>query len=331
MKILSEISYKESYLGSDLPSGIVDETSYINYEGEIDRCEPLDEFGYLDSSSRIINVRGANLYLASLYANDNGKHILIPLDASIPFIAIKGSSEVINKVKDLGFIVTENVNHVQYSVNYKDDNILDELRISLENYAINNAKSKVLIVDGPIFPGPYTKIIGEPYKSAFETLNIKRKTENLIGIVKRLSFTRKLSREENIAKKYKKLVDIGATDDIIVFEMSKGFDKFISPIYKEEVEILKNKFYRYMVYIKVRNSVFRVESRNKELLCEGVWTSIKNTSIRGIPTFIEAADKISRRLSASTYLISFINAMSLMEVNYDDWNRYIEAMRDLSE
>ncbi len=331
IKLLAEISYNESYLGTDLPSGIIDETSYITYENEIENCEPLDYFGYLDSSSRIINVRGANIYFASLYANDMGKHILIPLDASIPFIAIKGSDEVINKVKNFGFIVTENINHIPYTVNYKDDNILDELRIKLENYAINMSKSKVLIVDGPIFPGPYLKIVGEPYKSAFEKLNMERKTDNLIGIVKRLSFTRKLSREENIRKKYKKLVEMGASDDIIVSEMGKGFEKFVTPIYKEEVEIAGNKFYRYMVYVKVRDSVFRVESRDKELLCKGVSTAIKNASIRGIPVFIEAADKISKRLSASTYLLSFTYAKSLIGVSYDDWNRYIEAVKDISE
>jgi hypothetical protein len=54
-------------------------------------------FGYLDSSSRIINVKGANIYIASLYADDSGRHVLIPLDASFPFLAIKANGTVIQK------------------------------------------------------------------------------------------------------------------------------------------------------------------------------------------------------------------------------------------
>ncbi|AWR95352.1 DNA double-strand break repair nuclease NurA [Acidianus brierleyi] len=331
MKLLSEISIDQPYLGTSI-SVDSSESTPIYYEEEIGKCSPFSDFGYLDSSSRIINVKGANIYIASLYANDSGRHVLIPLDASFPFLAIKANGTVIQKVKSTMSVVrTENVNGVAYTPDYKDDNILDELRISLENYAINNSNSDVMIVDGPIFPGPYIQMVGEPYKSAFEKLTLERKTDKIVGIVKRLNFTRKLSREEEISKKYPDLVKSGVTDDVLVFEMGKGKDPYVTPIYKEEIEIGGKKFVRFMSYVKVRDSVFRVESKDKELLCRGVETALLNSSIRGIPTFIEVADKISRKLSASTFLLSFVYAKSLIGVNYDDWNRYKEATQDLGD
>lgn len=325
--ILSQLSQNKKFLG--VVTSEVEESNPVFFEEDLTQCDPLPDFAYLDSSSRVISIRGANLYFASLYANDNGRHIMIPVDSSVPFLAIKASQDVINALQGLSFVVTKNPNGYPYLPDYKDDNILDELRISLENYAINNSRSKVVIVDGPIFPGPYLEMVGEPYKSAFETLALQRSKERLIGIVKRLNFTRKLSRVKDIAQSYPELVKSGATDDVIVMEMGKGKRVYFTPIYSEEVNISGKKFIRYMSYVKFLDSVFRVESMDKDLLCRGVATAIKYASYRGVPTFIEVADKMSRRLSASVYVLSFIYAKSLVGVTYDDWNRFNEANRDL--
>ncbi len=327
--LLSKISENKKFLG--VTTSNVEDSNPVFFEENFTPCDPLSEFGYLDSSSRVISVRGANLYFASLYANDNGRHIMVPLSTSVPFLAVKASEDIIHAIDTLGFVKTRNPNNIPYSPDYKDDNILDELRISLENYAINKSKSKVMIVDGPIFPGPYLEMVGEPFKSAFETLALERSKDKLIGIVKRLNFTRKLSRVEEVKQNYPELAKSGATDDVVVMEMSKGKKVYVTPVYKEEVEIKDKKFVRYMSYVKVFDSVFRVESISKDLLCQGISTAIKNATFRGIPTFIEVADKMSKKLSASVYMLSFIYAKGLIGVTYEDWNRFTEANRDLNE
>ncbi|BBG25795.1 DNA double-strand break repair nuclease NurA [Sulfuracidifex tepidarius] len=331
MKALAEASKDEPYLGVMQKVDIVDSTP-VYEDGELGECEPLNEFAYLDTSSRVIQVKGANIYMASLYGNDNGIHVMVPSDSLVPFIAVKGSKKALEKVKAaLGdLLVTENVNGVEYDLEYKDDNILDELRISLENHFIETSKN-VVVVDGPVVPGPYLEMVGEPYRSAFEELASRRRREKLVGVVKRLSFTRKLSREEKVGSKFPRL--LGSTDDVIVHEMSKSVksDVFFTPVYKEELNLKGGKVTRYMVYVKVRDSVFRVESTDRELLCRGVFTSARNASIRGIPTFIEVADKMSKRLSASTFVLSFVYAKTMLGVNYEDWNSFVEAKRDLNE
>ncbi|TRM82257.1 nuclease NurA, partial [Sulfolobus sp. D5] len=186
--ILSKLSKDKKFLG--VKTSNIEESNPVFFEENFTPCDPLSDFGYLDSSSRVISIRGANLYFASLYANDSGSHIMVPLNTSVPFIAIKASEDVTSAIQNLGFIKVQNPNGEPYSLDYKDDNILDEMRISLENYAINKSRSKVVIVDGPIFPGPYLEMVGEPYKSAFETLALQRNTDKLIGIVKRLNFSR---------------------------------------------------------------------------------------------------------------------------------------------
>ncbi|BDC17531.1 DNA double-strand break repair nuclease NurA [Acidianus sp. HS-5] len=316
-------SFDEPYLGVSPPVNIEDSTP-VEVEGELEDCEPLDKFAYLDSSSRMISVRGANIYFASLYANLVEEQIMIPLQTDLPFMAIKASEEVRNIIDNTihDIVLTKNVNDVPYDENYKDDNILDELRILLENYAIEKS-SYVAIVDGPVVPGPYLQMVGEPYRSAFITLARQRKKEKLIGVVKRLNYTRKLRRSGLAIPKNL----YNATDDVIVEFLGRGKDVFLTPVLKEESE----DFTRYMVYVKVRNGVFRVESTERGLLCKGVSTSIKYSSFRGIPEFIEVADRISKKLSASAFIFAFNIAKETTGVNYDDWESLKLANVDTGE
>ncbi|AFZ69980.1 NurA domain-containing protein [Caldisphaera lagunensis DSM 15908] len=326
ISILSEISKERPYLGIEFSN--YSEASEIYEVDKIWDCDDFKTFSYLDSSSRVLSVRGANIYISSLYANDNGKHIMIPLQASIPFMAIKGDREVIDKIKSSylsSFVITENINGFRYDESYKDDNILDELRINLENHVINSSNN-IMIVDGPVFPGPYLPMVGEPYRSTYETLILNRKTDNLVGIVKRLNYSRKLSRVRGLWK-----FNDNATDDVITMYLGKNEIIYVSPIYEEKVELTNKSLKRYMVYCKVRDSVFRVESPDKEMLCKGVKTAINHSSYRGIPTFIESADKLSRKLGASAFLISFIYAKSMIGVNYEDWLNYQRASLEVEE
>ncbi|AWR96122.1 nuclease NurA [Acidianus sulfidivorans JP7] len=302
------------------------------HEANDENCPPFTSYSYLDSSSRTLNVRGANIHIASLYANVNGTHEMIPANVIQPFIGVKASKDVLLSLESsLPFVRVKNPNGYYYTEEYKDDNILDELRISLENYAIN--KGNLTIVDGPIYPGPYLPSVGEPYRSAYVKLILERKVDKLVGIVKRLSMTRKLTRLKTDLSKIKiDLPRINASDDVVMQYWGKDKEVFISPVLKELFFLDGNKtLTRYMVYVKVRDSVFRVESADLNLLCRGVSTALKDVSVRGIPTFIEIADKMSRKLSASALLLTFSLAKQFLGVNYDDWNRVNQANLELME
>lgn len=322
-------SLDQPYLGVSPISNIEDWTT-VQIVEELGECESLATFSYLDSSSRMMVVKGANVYFASLYANLVTEHLMIPQQVERPFMAIKASEEVRKLIEGdqvlSQLVAINNVNGEPYSEDYKDDNILNELRISLENYAIQKSKY-VTVVDGPIIPGPNLQMVGEPYKSAFITLINQRKKDNLIGIVKRLNYSRKLRRSELI--KEPKLYN--ATDDIVVEYLGRGKEFYTTPILEEEVDIGGNKYTRYMVYVKVRDGVFRVESLSKNLLCRGVYTARKYASYRGIPEFIEVADRLSKKLSASAFIFAFTIARITTGVNYEDWEGLRTAELDVSD
>ncbi|MUM63699.1 nuclease NurA [Acidianus infernus] len=322
-------SLDQPYLGVSPTSNIEDSTP-VEVEDELGECESLTTFSFLDSSSRMMNVKGANIYFASLYADLINEKLMIPIKIEVPFMAIKASDEVRKLIEGdptlSKIIALNNVNGEPYSPDYKDDNILDELRISLENYAIEKS-AYVTIVDGPIIPGPYIQMVGEPYKSAFIKLANQRKKDNLIGIVKRLNYSRKLRRSGLVNDS--KLSN--ATDDVIVEYLGRGKDFYTTPILKEEVDIGGKKYIRYMVYVKVREGVFRVESLDKDLLCKGVYTARKYSSYRGIPEFIEVADKMAKRLSASAFILAFNIARVTTGVNYEDWENLRIAELDSGE
>jgi hypothetical protein len=319
MEVLSKVSRRKPFLGLFTSPGV--EVGEVRIEGEMGQCDPFPSFAYLDSSSRVITVRGANVYMASLYVNTGRGHIAIPLETPVPFMAVKASDQVVQEIESsLPHLVrTRNVNGVPYLEDYKDDNVLDELRISLENYAINS--QDLTVVDGPIYPGPFLGMVSEPYRSAFETLITQRRVDRLVGVVKRLNMSRKLSR----------LLGIEGTDDVVVMELGKGRDVYVTPVLREDYRLSDRTLPRYMAYVKVGDSPFRVESADPSLLCGGVVTALRHPSYRGIPSFIEAADRLSRRLSAATFLISFTYAREMVGVNYDDWNRLREANLDLAE
>ncbi|MCH1772156.1 MULTISPECIES: DNA double-strand break repair nuclease NurA [Metallosphaera] len=323
MTTLSRLSKEKVFLGVSLQE--FEDSWPVEVEGPLEKCDPLPSFSYLDTSSRYMTVRGANIYLASLYANIEGEHMTVPLNASLPFLAIKGSRDVVEMIETspLSKVVrTRNVNDIPYDPGYKDDNILDELRIYLENRAIERAR--IAVVDGPVFPGPYLPMVGEPYRSAYERLIQGRRKDQLVGVVKRLSTSRKLSRVKDLWKG-----DVTPTDDVLTLELGKGKITYVTPVLREEFQLSNSSLQRYMVYVKVRDSVFRVESPSKDLLCQGVATSLVHASYRGLPTFIEVADRLSRKLSASTFILSFIYAKGQVEVTYDDWNRFQQANLDL--
>ncbi|BBD73325.1 hypothetical protein HS1genome_1714 [Sulfodiicoccus acidiphilus] len=324
MELLSQVAREKPYLGPGEP-GLREVAGPVTLLGELGKCGPLDEFAYLDSSSRTLSVRGARILVASLYANDGGNHFTIP-PARFPFVGLKASREVASAVSSdptLSELVRlRSPAGELYDQDYKEDNVLDELRISLENYAVTSS-NRITFVDGPVVPGPFPSTMGPKYEAAFQQLLKERlpRLPDLVGIVKRLEFSRKLARA----------LGSDSSDEVLTLDLGRGKAIYVSPVLKEDVKVGEEEVSRYMTYVRVRDSAFRVESSNPDLLCPGVRTALLHSSFRGIPTFIEVADRLSRRLGSASFVQAFLYAHQLVGVSYESWNWYQEALKELSQ
>ncbi|EZQ10592.1 nuclease NurA [Candidatus Acidianus copahuensis] len=332
LDIIAKMDKELGYIGPPENFSQENESSEIEILGYCEEHSTLTNFSYLDSSSRMITIKGVRVYMGSLFMSDPNFTLAIPQVIPTQFLALKASSSVLENISRdniiSSYVKVTSPAGIPYDQNYKDDNISDELRISLENYAISKSSS-ITIVDGPVIPGPNLTFLSEEYKSAFEKLINDRVNyfPTLIGVVKRLDMSYKLSKVKEFNQIIKKFSKIRPPDTKAIEIISqKGEDPFITPILKENWGSLV----RYMVYVKVRNSVFRVESTNLDILCKGVNTTIDRSGVRGIPDFIEIADRISKRLSASIFILSFILG-SKIGVSYDDWGKFWEASEEIRE
>jgi hypothetical protein len=331
-KILSGKKDLLHYIGPEIQDERFEFNGQMNVYGELSGEKEVQCFSYLDSSSRSLSFIDLRLFLGSLYMNDCGSHLPIPVKTPSPFLALKASLEVMDEVrKVLGdFVLTENPNGEPYDSEYKDDNISDELRLRLENTAISMARAPLIITDGPIIPGVLLKSLPEKYGKAYERLIEERKPflDKMAGIVKRLEMSWKLYRLQEIQEEVKKVLgrQLKAPDPVIL-EAIAGDKDYSTPIIEEVINGVK----RYMVYVKVRNSCFRVESQKLENLLIAYSVTKANLSSRGIPYFIEIGDRIAKRLSASIYIIAYILGSPKLNVSYDEPGKFRSVTRELEE
>lgn len=315
--------------------GVIEISEEIGVDYYYNHPEPLDIEGFLDSSSRSIDFIGPRLFFSTLYAKDLYRDILIPVNMETKFIALKLGVDAYSKILESGeyggealrYVYLENPVGEPYVEDYKDDNISDELRLRIENYVISRMRSSVILIDGPIYPPlAVLGMMGDRYRRAIMHLYNERKghIERLVGVVKRLESTWKLSRVDEISR------GLRAPDPIVVQELARGRDLFVTPILREDLLGLG---YRYMIYIYKRtptgSSVFRLEASSKEKLVRAAARCIKNLSLRGIPEEIEIADRISRRLSSSLYIVAYTIGSTLLGVAYDETNKLVGAMADV--
>ncbi|MEM0472868.1 MAG: DNA double-strand break repair nuclease NurA [Sulfolobales archaeon] len=341
---LSESGFYEErefnvYLYDPLGSGLgsFDATDYL-----LGFSDERPYTGYLDSSSRSISFLGARVFVGSGYAFDSGRHLLIPQGLGFPFIAVKAGGRAIEALRKIigGIAFLESPSGEIYGSDYKDDNILDELRLRIENRLLSLMTRKLILIDGPIFPVPlaYIETFGERYRAAFEKLYEERSSliGRLVGIVKRLEQTYKLYRVEEVRRFFENTVggkNIGRIPDPVILSRLAGNKKIYSMgVFKEEFTDLGN---RYMIYVYVRSPsgarVFRVESMDRVALMEVAGYLLKSLSHTGLPIDIEVADRISRRLSASAYMALYALGSRSLGVSHDERSRLPLILGEVNE
>lgn len=296
--------------------------SYISiYDYSIGDCEPLEGFSYLDSSSRAVRVGGVNIYIASLFMS--GKVLLqVPPDPIAPFIAVQGPEDLLKCIESSYLsraVKVRNPLGEYYLPDYKEDNISDELRLSIENVAISG--SKLTVVDGPVFLTLPLDSMPAPYRGSYEKLIKERDPhlDRLGGIVKRISKSFKLY---NGGKEWLKTIGkvVKAPDDVIVM-------RYLKP--KENTPVFVERFLgmdKYWVYLNTGRGAVRVEAGKPDLLCSLLSLVKSDIGPRGIPLFIERADKMAKRLSSSTFLTALAEALKQgILPDYDSWETFYLA------
>lgn len=294
--------------------------------------------GFLDSSSRSIAYPGIRIFIGACYAKDLDRHIMIPPGLGVPYLAVQMGRRALETLRDLleWIAYVESPSGSPYDEGYKFDNIHDELRLRLENIALNTMRSNKILIDGPIYPAQvaFPKMLGKEYWEAYEKLYMEREPHisRLIGVVKRLDQTFKLLRIPEIREEFARLAgrDIRAPDPIVVSRLAGDKRIHVVGIIRESLQGLEA---RYMIYVYVRTPagprVFRLESINREDLLKTTGYILRNLSTSGLPVDIEIADKISKKLSASIYLALYLHGAPRLGLSHDESVKISQVLGEL--
>ncbi|ARM76916.1 DNA double-strand break repair nuclease NurA [Acidianus manzaensis] len=317
----------------------------------------------IDSSSRYLRDVSVNSVLVglSIYSSKKG-FIYGPYNVDNPYMGISSYKKILDSVtiNDKN-IRTKNVVGYPFVTDidneYKIDDIADELRTESENIGITIVNNHdLVIVDGPIYPTPL-ELTGEIelntearvcHRIAYAKL-VKERIDlvtgkNVIGIVKRLENSKKLSNDETVKEAFKKKGrKINNLKDPTVLELideyfCKKSNSYICTIGPFKIDyalsvkdennvcyngtVLENPPSKYAYYVILRTpyfspSFFRVESLNKDIEKQ-LSTAFSRISERLIPTYIELVDKMSKRVSASLFIYAYEVASNYLSIIHDD-------------
>lgn len=339
--------------------------------------QEFDNIAAIDSSSRYLRDFSINHVFVGLAIYSSKKGFIDgPYTIKSPYLALSSYKEILEQVEkvipDEGVRIKNAINY--HFVNeegneYKIDDIADELRTEAENKALSQVLDhELVILDGPIYPTPL-ELTGQVelstearfcHKIAYAKLvkdRISLLRDNVVGVVKRLENSKKLSREEKIVKEFeKKGKRIENLRDPDVLEL---IDKYfcrkegsyvcvVGPFkidYNLRVEgsgnchdkqvILSNPPTKYAYYVILRKpyyppSYFRVEGiRISEKVLNTVFSRV---SERLIPTYIELVDRRSKKISASLFIYAYEVASTRLSIIHDDKLMHSNVVREfLSE
>ena len=325
---------------------------------------------YLDSSSRSIGFNIARLVITALAIYINGTIRSIPSPANMPedtppFIAVKSSENLLRKIESHKYIAVKNVVGTYYDLDYKDDNIADELRMSLENYGLrllSHEEIDVVVIDGPIYQTPQIMLrapnntYGRTFlKLVTERVNVVEGIDKpVIGFVKRVEYSRKLARcdeiREIIKRRLRREVGTDVADPLIVEYILEDIVRpplmklvIIGPLTlryevsnKDISKILREKVYWYIGrktltgYQIARIEVLRKHwDKHRNIIEDMIKHLVSTLSMRAVPLGIEVVDRASRKLTALIYIAIYQKLSNTLSLSYDEYSRVSEVYREL--
>ena len=331
--------------------------------------------GYVDSSSRSIGFSQSRFTITGLAVSVNGLIEFSPNVSGVlatRFLGVKSVRPVLERVESsgLGFTVVKSVVGEYYDVDYKDDNIGDELRIELENRALEKlggmGSVDVVVVDGPVYhaqqilfhdnwrENKYARAFYELLKDRVKVLANSGKP--VVGFVKRVEYSRKLAKCDEVVEIIEKAMgrrpSPETTDPLIVEYLAETYVKprlmqlvVIGPLlleYKRKPrgleELLVEKVYWYIARKTPRGyQIARIEvlrkhwDRWKNTILEALDLLLSSLSLRGVPVGLEIVDRASRRLTALLYMLLYQRLAGIISLAYDEYGKVNEVYRELVE
>lgn len=319
----------------------------------------------LDSSSRSLSFRGVRLFVSGAVVSTPLGLLTIPRSTTrVPFVAVKSYSSVLAEIESLAnsigipLLVRSPAGYL-YSEDegYKDDNINDELRLVIENYALTEAGGEevdYVLLDGPVVPTPPLLLYpsGESkYKEAFEKLLLGREgrvhvlrssNDPVLGVVKRCDESKKLIRCEEIREV---LINMGykasrAPDTVIVDLIASEYYRekltpsrrpiVIGPLKAEYRGVLPTKVFWY-VWIPCHGgpTMYRLEVLEEHFekfnhVDEIVTSIIHEACYDGLPVKIRLVDHFAKRLTTAIYRQLAWELSPFLTLTYDERLRLVE-------
>ncbi len=331
--------------------------------------------GYIDSSSRTIGFNPSRIIVSGLVASVSGVLRLSPNPTggwTTRFLGVKSIRQVLERIEEesLDFIAVKSPVGEYYDVDYKDDNIGDELRLELENHALEQLVRKgqveVIVVDGPVYHTPQILFRGDwknnKYARAFHKLLeyrvrvLKESSIPVIGFVKRVEYSRKLARCSEVREVFRERLgrepSPNTTDPLIVEYLAEELVRpqlmqpvVIGPLLLEYSktprgleDVFPSKVYWYIARRTPRGyQVARIEvlrehwDKWKDTILGVLSLLIGSLSLRGVPAGLEVVDKASRKLTALLYMLLYQKLAGVISLAYDEYARVSEVYRELGE
>lgn len=304
----------------------------------------------IDSSSRYLRDPSVNIVLVGLGVISNKEGVKVgPFQIETNYMSIGTFEELLKQLNvDKGIRVKNYVNEY-YREDYKIDDIADELRLENENVALKMEKDNhdLIILDGPLYPMPLElqqmQLESEGRKrhqDAYVRLTEERISclkDNVIGVVKRLETSYKLYKEDKIKEILKVRYPINDAEILNQIKMKYGLrESFLVGPFKLEYSsiLLSYTPSRYAYYLLLTNplgmtSTFRIEGLKLDSLENLLPFIVNRVSQRLIPTYIELADNLSKRASASLLITAYQVLSTMLSINHDDKLTYYQELNSL--
>ncbi|MEM0374158.1 MAG: DNA double-strand break repair nuclease NurA [Sulfolobaceae archaeon] len=304
----------------------------------------------LDSSSRYLRDPSINMVLVGLGVYSNFKGVIVgPYDFDINFMAIGTFEELLKEINPEKGIRVKNYVNEYFTDDYKIDDIADELRLEAENRGLESVRDshELIIIDGPLYPTPLElndielQSIGRKrHQDAYIQLakdRISLLKDNVLGVVKRLETSKKLYKEEKIRNIVRPRYPINDAEVLNQIKVKVGVKNGLIGPFKLE---FRSKFFnappRYAYYLILTNSIgissyFRIESLSLDRLEVSIPYLTSRVSDKLIPTYIEIADSLSKRVSASLFITAYQVLSRILTIIHDDKLSYYNEIKSLSE
>ncbi|TRM99731.1 hypothetical protein DJ527_08225 [Sulfolobus sp. F1] len=307
----------------------------------------------IDSSSRYLRDASINMVLvgAASYSNVKGKK-LGPYNVLTPFLGISTYKDILVNFQNEAGIRIKNFVNEYFGEDYKIDDMADELRVESENLMLKETINShdLVVLDGPLYHTPLelstinlSNSSRYSHQKAYAKLvedRISLLKDNIIGVVKRLENSYKLGKIEAISRILNKDVKGQKDPDILkLIDLKLCKDKpycLVGPIKLTfSSQIISNAPDRYVYYLIVKNlvgmtSFFRIESIRIDALENYTPYIISRISERLIPTYIELADNLSKRVSSSLFILAYEIASRYLSIIHDDKLEYYNELKNIT-